>query len=109
MISSPFPLPPNVAPTQQRVSSQPPASLQEQKDRVIICGYCSEFRTSSKTMQAFVQHLKRAHFDKAVQHKQGEKFKVRQGLDFQFADVEETIPDLTMEFGSVQDKEKVNC
>jgi len=57
-------------------------------------------------MQAFVHHLKRAHSDRAVQHKQGEKFKVRQGIDFQFADVDETIPDQSVEFGSVKDKEK---
>jgi hypothetical protein len=99
MISSPFPLPSNGASAQQRVSSQPQTSLQEQKDRVIICGYCTEFRGSAKAIQMFVQHLRKAHSDRLVQQKQGEKFKVRQGIDFKFADIDETVPDQTMEFG----------
>ena len=110
MISSPFPLPSNAAAAQQRVSSQPHASLQEQqKDRVIICGYCTEFRGTAKAIQTFVQHLRKAHSDRLVQQKQGEKFKVRQGIDFQFADIDETVPDQTVEFGQVHDKEKSTC
>ena len=34
---------------------------------------------------------------------------MRQGIDFQFADIDETIPDQSVEFGSVKDKEKSSC